>query len=49
MCPCLSFNPFQNDIVRHGNVEYHSKHAIASIEDVFAFFEKGYVVHYKTK
>ena len=33
----------QSFIVRHKNVEYHS------IEDVFAFFERGYIVHYKTK
>ena len=40
---------WHQDVVRHGNVEYHPKYAIASIEDVFAFFERGYIVHYKTK
>ena len=38
-------------VVRHRNLEYQPKRAIPSIENVFAFFERGYihVVHYKTK
>ena len=36
-------------IVRHRNLEYQPKRAIASIENVFAFFERGYIVHNKTK
>ena len=36
-------------IVRHRNLEYQPKRAIPSIENVFAFFERGYIVDYKTK
>ena len=36
-------------IVRHKTLEDQPKHAIPSIENVFAFFERGYIVHYKTK
>ena len=36
-------------LVRHRNLEYQPKRAIPSIENVFAFFERGYTVHYKTK
>ena len=36
-------------LVRHKNLEYQPKRAIPSIENVFAFFERGYIVHYKTK
>ena len=36
-------------IVRHRNLEYQPKSAIPSIENVFAFFERGYIVHFKTK
>ena len=43
------FGQDNSTIVRHGNVEYHPKYAIASIEDVFAFLEREYIVHYKTK
>ena len=39
----------QLTIVRHINLEYQPKRAISSIENVFAFFERGYIVHYKTK
>ena len=36
-------------LVRHRNLEYQPKRAIPSIENVFAFLETGYIVHYKTK
>ena len=36
-------------LVRHRNLKYQPKRAIPSIENVFAFFERGYIVHYKTK
>ena len=42
--PCL----YLVHIVRHRNQEYQPKRAIASIENVSAFFEKGYIVNYKT-
>ena len=36
-------------IVRYRNLEYQPKRAIPSIENVFVFFEREYIVHYKTK
>ena len=32
-------------LVRHRNLDNQPKRAITSIENVFAFFEKGYIVH----
>ena len=36
-------------IVRHRNLEYQFKRTLPSIENVFAFFKRGYIVYYKTK